>query len=281
MKIIFWGTRGSVPAPGRDTVVYGGNTPCVEVVFEDGTDVIVDAGTGIRELGNRLLTTGRKADAFLLFSHYHWDHIQGLPFFTPGYVKGNRVRVFGLPGPGDEVRKILSRQMEQPFFPASMDLTFPMVEFEDLPSGVINLGSGRVTYIRTNHPDPCLGYKFQENGRTFIYFTDNELFPPNAMQTPRSDIVAFCREADVLVHDAQFTRAELPTRAGWGHSSNVDAVDLANEAHVSELHLFHHDPARKDKSVEAMLNEARQHSISSGSRLKVNACVEGEELILR
>jgi len=281
VKIIVWGARGSVPSPGRNTLAYGGNTPCVQVIFNNGTEIILDAGTGIRELGNRVLSEKRRMDAVLLFSHYHWDHIQGLPFFTPGYIKGHLVRVFGLPGPSTEVRNILARQMEQPYFPASLDLTFPMIEFEDLPRNELDFGEAKVKFIRTNHPDPCLAFRMEEKGRSFIYFTDNELFPPAEQQTPREDMISFCRDADLLFHDSQFTKAEISGRKGWGHSTNIDSVDFAVDASVRELQLFHHEPSRSDTAVDAMLGEARNHALLRGSRISVKACIEGEEIVLR
>ncbi|MBI5529434.1 MAG: MBL fold metallo-hydrolase [Deltaproteobacteria bacterium] len=281
MKIIFWGTRGSIPSPGRNTAVFGGNTPCVEVIFEDGTDVIIDGGTGIRELGHRMLSEQRRADSFLIFSHYHWDHIQGLPFFVPSFVKGNKIRVCGVPGPAAHVQAILSKQMEQPFFPVPIDIMYPMLDFFDLPSDKLVLGTGTITYLRTNHPDHCCAFKFEEGGRTFVYFTDNELFPPYAPLTPRAGMVAFIRETDLLLHDSQFVKAELPSRLGWGHSTNIDSVDFAAEGAVRELLLYHHDPARTDDQVRAIEAEAKAYAAGHAPSLKVSACVEGSEVVLR
>ena len=280
MKITIWGTRGSIPSPGKRTAIYGGNTPCIQVVFSDGTDVIIDGGTGIRELGNRMLAEKRKADAFLVFSHYHWDHIQGLPFFTPSFIKGNKIRVCGVPGPAAHVQTVLARQMEQPFFPVPIDIMYPMLDFFDLPPGKLELGTGAITYIRTNHPDHCIAMRFSEAGRSFVYFTDNELFPPYAPLTPRAEMVKFIREADVLLHDSQFTKAELPSKLGWGHSSNIDSVDFAIEGGVRKLLLYHHDPARSDEQVAAMGDEAKAHAAATGSTLEVEACVEGSEVVL-
>jgi len=280
VRIVFWGVRGSIPSPGKDTVFYGGNTPCLQVVLDDGTDVILDAGSGIRELGRQMMERRHKTDAFLLFSHYHWDHIQGLPFFTPGYIKGNKVRAYGVPGPASFVLQVLSRQMEQPFFPVSLNNTFPMLDFYDLPGGHLDLGSGRVNYLRTNHPDFCATYRFEEKGRSFVYFTDNELFPPDKPQTLRSEMVAFCRDADVLVHDSQYTREEIGRKLGWGHSTNLDSVDLAIESGVKKLVLFHHDPTRTDAGVDAMLAEARIYAAARSPALEVEAAREYTEIIL-
>jgi phosphoribosyl 1,2-cyclic phosphodiesterase len=281
VRITLWGTRGSIPSPGKHTVLFGGNTPCAEVMFDDGTDVIIDAGSGIRDLGRAMMDRKHKAEAFLLFSHYHWDHIQGLPFFSPGYIKGNRIKVYGVPGPASFVQSMLSRQMESPYFPVSLNITFPMLDFYDLPPNALKTGKGEVTYLRTNHPDFCAAYKFRENGKTFIYFTDNELHPPDRPQTTRQEMIEFCRDADVLLHDGQYTKKEISRKMGWGHSTNVDACDLAIESGCAKIILFHHDPTRSDPDIKEMVEEARTHTKIKGSKLEVEAAVEGQEIILK
>lgn len=250
MTIRFWGVRGSIAAPGEDTVKVGGNTSCVELVA-GGSRLILDAGTGLRRLGNELMKQGT-VDVTLLLSHVHWDHIQGLPFFTPLYVPGTRLHVVSGSN-GTPTRDILRRQMSAPTFP---------VDFNEVPASLSYLevrerqrfvaGDTEVTVAKANHPDAVYAYRVEHRGRSVVYATDTEHY---SCVDPR--LAALARNADVLIYDAQYLPTEYigeagMSRVGWGHSTWEAAVALARAANVGQLVLFHHDPTRSDDAVAAI-----------------------------
>ncbi|HXE75355.1 MAG TPA: MBL fold metallo-hydrolase [Candidatus Xenobia bacterium] len=266
MRITFWGVRGSTPTPARHTWRYGGNTPCVELRLPDQL-VLIDAGTGIRELGQQLLAEARPDSAgappkpinvSLLFSHYHWDHIQGLPFFAPIYAPGNTVRLYG-PRFRDVAGSSLSAALQAlfcaPFFPVlATDLraAHPIEEFDDNAS--FSLGDLRVRACRVNHPQGSVAYRFEHGGASVVYATDHE---PGNEEIDRR-LRNFARGADVLITDAQYFPEQLVAeRKGWGHSSWQAATELARAAEVKNLILFHHEPTHSDEVLDAILVRAR------------------------
>jgi phosphoribosyl 1,2-cyclic phosphodiesterase len=272
MDIRFWGTRGSIPAPGPSTLRYGGNTSCVEIRLKDGTLVIVDAGSGIRPLGAALGT----CDAVLLLSHYHWDHIQGMPFFIPAYSPKSSVRIMGPEYNGAGPYELLDGQMQAPYFPAPASAWLGITGSQIIQQGeTFTIGSVVIRSARLSHPGPTFGYRFEEGGRAFVYASDNE--PDVAPPEQISDIVKLAAGADILVHDCQYTEAEYETKHGWGHSTPRQAVRIAAEAGVRQLLLFHHDPAHTDEQVEALADEVR--SLASG--IDVVVAREGDTLVLR
>lgn len=256
LSIRFWGVRGSIATPGAETARVGGNTSCVEV-RAGASRIILDAGTGLRPLGNQLLAEGT-VDATILLSHLHWDHIQGIPFFAPLYVPGTRLHVVSGGASGD-ARAALCAQMSNPMFP---------VDLGELPSQLSFLavkerqrfvvGEAEVTVARGNHPDPVFAYRIEHAGRAVVYATDTEHY---RCVDPR--LRALARDADVLIYDAQYLPREYageggPSRVGWGHSTWEAAVELAEAAGVGELLLFHHDPCRDDAAVGAIEALAQQ-----------------------
>lgn len=251
MKIRLWGTRGSIPAPGPSTVRYGGNTSCVEVRLGDEALIILDAGSGIRPLGASLGT----CDATLLLTHYHWDHIQGLPFFGPGYLPENTVRVLGPEFNGEGPEEYLEGQMLTPYFPAAPSQMRGLTGFARTPDGPFALGGATVRAARTSHPGVTLGYRIEEAGGVFVYISDDEvdLATPEVLR----GMIELAADADVLIHDCQYTESEYSGRHGWGHSTARQAVSLAVAANVRRLMLFHHDPSHSDEQVEALAEEAR------------------------
>ncbi len=281
MTIRFWGVRGSVPSPGPETALVGGNTSCVELVARDGTSgsdqehrVVLDAGTGLRRLGNALLASGRAVDATVLLSHVHWDHIQGIPFFAPIYLPGTRLRFVG--GSTLPVREALHAQMRKPHFPVDMGDVAAQLAFEDVRDRArFDAGPVAVTAARANHPDAVFAYRLEHGGRSVVYATDTEHY---ACVDPR--LVALARGADVLIYDAQYLPEEYagevgPTRVGWGHSTWEAGVALAHAAGVGKLVLFHHDPSRTDDGVRAI--EARAQEAFRG---EVVAAREGDAIEL-
>ncbi len=252
MDIRFWGTRGSIPAPGPSTLRYGGNTSCVEIRLKDGTLIIVDAGSGIRPLGAALGT----CDAFLLLSHYHWDHIQGMPFFVPAYSPKSSVRILGPEYKGAGPYELLDGQMQAPYFPAPASAWLGVTGSEILQQGeTFRLGSAVIRSGWLSHPGPTFGYRIEEDGCTFVYASDNEpdVAPPELI----SEIVDLAAGADILLHDCQYTEREYETRHGWGHATPRQAVRIATEAGARQLLLFHHDPGHSDEQVEALAAEVR------------------------
>jgi phosphoribosyl 1,2-cyclic phosphodiesterase len=288
-RVTFWGTRGSIPTPGPTTIRYGGNTPCVALHADaDGSDrvVILDAGTGIRGLGQHLLSQndGRRVTVDLLVSHTHWDHIQGLPFFAPVFEAGNTVRIWGAEQAGVAIDKILRDQMGPVVFPVPLDEVAAEVTVKHIEPGAFGIEAFDVRAMTVRHPGTTLGFVLEPRGGgpNLGYVTDNELSGGEYDVGPgwRGDFLSFLGGVNVLVHDAMFTSQELKRHAGWGHSSNVEAVELAVEAGVEQLVLFHHRPEHDDGTIDAMLDESRQTAKRLGSRLEIIAAREGLALNL-
>lgn len=275
----FWGVRGSIPSPGPATVRYGGNTSCVEM-RADGELIVLDAGTGIRDLGLALARehAGRPMDLTLLISHTHWDHIQGFPFFPAAWGAENRIRVMGFEGASSGLRQTLAGQMESPYFPVGLDEMPGHLEIHELRDPAFQIGAVRVRAHAANHPGKTVGYRFQTSAGDFVYLPDNEPVKPGASGAaiPDPAIVDFVRGADVLVTDCQYTAEEYASHVGWGHGCVDDVVRLAGEAGVTKLVMFHHDPAHDDAMLDAMLEGARHLASSLAPGLVVDAAREGE-----
>jgi phosphoribosyl 1,2-cyclic phosphodiesterase len=257
----FWGVRGSIPSPGPHTKRYGGNTPCVEMRVGDEL-LIFDLGTGARPLGDNLLSLGKPVQASVFLSHYHYDHLQGLPFFTPIFVPQNAFTFYGSPRNGQSVKEILSGQMTQPYFPVTADGVFrARLDYRDLKAGeAITVGPAQVRTVELNHPGGNLGYRVECDGRSVVYATDIE---HGAEDDER--FFAFAKGADLLIYDSMYTEDEYcghhgaPSRKGWGHSTWQAAVRAANESEAKTLVLFHHDPGRDDAEMNRLLRQVRKH----------------------
>lgn len=251
LTIRFWGVRGSIASPGSHTVKTGGNTPCVEVRCGE-TLLILDAGTGIRPLGDRMLREGSR-ECTILSSHLHWDHIQGLPFFLPAWLPGHRVTLVGRPG----LRDALETQMTPPCFPVRIADMKAELSFAELASGEgIEIGGARVRAMALNHPGGVYGYRIEHEGASVVYATDTEHYA-----CPDPHLVELARGADVLIYDAMYTPDEYvgrvgPTKVGWGHSTWEAGVAVAEAAGVERLVLFHHDPQRTDAEVDELERRA-------------------------
>lgn len=285
LRLRFWGTRGSVPTPGPHTVRYGGNTPCVEVRTAADTLIILDAGTGICELGRSLIAraNGAAVSGDIFVSHAHWDHIQGLPFFAPFYERGNRFTIWGARSLQGHVERVVRDQMSGVVFPVTFDAVKATVEFCEF--GDRHAGDGyELTAFAVRHPGGALGYRITELGGTassFVYISDNELGDGGHYGTRdrwREQLVAFVRGARVLVHDATYTAGEYDRHRGWGHSTYDDAVLLALEAGVERLVLFHHKPERSDEDLERCAASCRKIVDAQEGRLAVIPAAEGLSL---
>lgn len=258
LSVRFWGVRGSIASPGRDMLGVGGNTSCVEVRYGDDV-LILDAGTGIRALGDQLLRE-RVGHVSLLLSHLHWDHIQGLPFFLPAWLPSSRLDVIGAAStssPHIGLKESLSMQMQPPHFPVRLSDMGALLGFRQIESGQeLTIGEVKVTARRLNHPGGVTGYRIEAGGRAIVYATDTEHYA-----CPDPYLVKLAKDADLLVYDAMYTEAEYrgeigPSKVGWGHSTWEAGVAVADAARVGQLVLFHHDPQRTDREVAAIEAQA-------------------------
>jgi phosphoribosyl 1,2-cyclic phosphodiesterase/CheY-like chemotaxis protein len=297
-RIRFWGVRGSIPVPGKSTVRYGGNTSCVEV-RADGEIIILDAGTGIRLLGLALDKEfgPRSMKLTLLISHTHWDHIQGLPFFSPAYNENNVIRVLGYEGARAGLATILAGQMETPFFPVSLRELPSHLAIEELKEAEFQIGKVEVRSKFANHPGICAGYRLSASSGSIAYFPDNEPYEPLKMHlasragisqeeardfatAERAKMVEFLQGCDFAIMDTQYTDEEYTDHIGWGHSSLSSVVSLALDANVGRLLLFHHDPNHDDEVIDKMVERARELVANSGKPLEIEAAREGAEILL-
>jgi len=256
MRVQFWGVRGSIAVSGERFVQMGGNTTCV-VLEHEGHHLILDGGTGLKAFGDSL--HGKPITATLVFTHVHWDHIQGLPFFGPAFHPGSQISVRACPRDGWHFKDILSLQMAPPTFPVRLNILVGLREIEDFnTSAPLDCGPFRVWSIEQAHPDGVVVYRVEAGGRSVVFATDVE-----HGGVPVSDaFVEFCRGCDLLIHDAQYTAEEYagqagPPRKGWGHCMWTEAVEVARRAQVGRLALFHHDPGRADEAVLAIEREAQ------------------------
>ena len=284
LRVQFWGTRGSIPSPGPKTIRYGGNTPCVEVRTDDGWLLILDAGTGVRELGRSLIerANGAPIGGDIFLTHAHWDHIQGLPFFGPIFQRGNRFTIWGSKSLETSIDRVVRDQMSPVVFPVTFEQLDAVVDFRELAEGEEAAGTGYTVRAHpVRHPGGALGYRFMSgNGGdgALVYISDNEMNPSAKYEAPkqwRAKLVEFVRGARVLIHDTMYTREEYDHHRGWGHSTYEDAVQLALDAGVQRLVLFHHKPERTDDEVDRRVEECRDLVARRGSTLDVVAAAEG------
>ena len=283
MLIRFWGTRGSIAKAGPNTLRYGGNTSCVELRSARGTLVVLDCGTGAHGLGQSLARSEpRPLRGHLLIGHTHWDHIQGFPFFTPLFVRGNEWHVYGPRGIGTSLRETLSGQMQYTYSPITLDALGATLHYHDLVEGTLEIGDIHVTTRYLNHPALTLGYRLEVDGVTVVYSTDHE--PHSRIRAsgstepfagPDSRHAQFLADADLVIHDAQYTADEYPSKTGWGHSTIEYAVEMAISARVRRLALFHHDPTRDDDAIDRLVASARDRIVKAHGVTEVFAAAEG------
>lgn len=311
MKVVFWGVRGSLPMPlspaqvrskiaavverirpadlesarsrekflaGLPPSIFGtmgGNTPCLEVRTDDDRLIILDGGTGLRDLGLSLEKRRDPEREFpIFFTHFHWDHVQGVPFFGPAWVKGNRV-IFASPFPS--IERTMREQMKPPYFPVGMDAMPAELRFVYLEGQSAQVGGAEIRWKRMNHPGGSFAYKITEKGRSVIYATDSEVTDREFQQ--REENRAFFESADVLILDSQYTLEESFTKFDFGHTSYTMAVNLAVEWKVKTLVLFHHEPRYDDRKIFGIARSARWHKEQlGGADLEIRAAQEGLEL---
>jgi phosphoribosyl 1,2-cyclic phosphodiesterase len=282
----FWGVRGSIPTPGPATVIYGGNTACLEI-RADKRLLIVDLGTGVKPLGDWLMANELKEhplEADIFITHTHWDHIMGFPMFSPVFVPSTRLKMWGsVSYDGDSLEKIIGVQLSYRYWPVRLDELSAHIEYEEIKQGTMDLGGGLSLSTKyLNHPILCLGYRFEYQGKSIVTAFDTEpfynIFPTNkddpayseeaaqegeqVAESENQQMLDFMKGADILIHDSQYTQEEYKSHIGWGHSSYQTAIDNALKAGVKKLICFHHEPRRTDEELAALETEFRQRYAS-------------------
>ena len=258
LTIRFWGVRGSIPCPGLHTARYGGNTPCVEVQT-DKCRLVFDGGTGLRVLGQSLLRE-MPVEAHIFFTHTHWDHIQGFPFFTPAFVRGNCFHIYGVRGPLNQtIEKRLTEQMLHPNFPVPLQVMGGELKFYDLPIGhALELEDITIQNEALNHPGGSVGYRLDWQGISVCYITDTEHYP----QRLDPNVLKLSHQTDVMIIDSTYTDDEYyesgHSKVGWGHSTWQEAIKIAKASEVKQLVLFHHDPLHNDEFMDQVAEKAQQ-----------------------
>ncbi|MBU2979129.1 MBL fold metallo-hydrolase [Alteromonas sp. C1M14] len=277
MQLTFYGVRGSIPTPGPKYVRYGGNTACVHIQLSDGTDIILDAGTGIRLLGNQLI--GQQTPIHILLTHNHWDHIQGFPFFAPIYQPGREINI--TPGMTSlpEYDQIL-KQMEGSVFPVPSSALTSKITLTPIPEDIESwtIGGATISRLPMNHPGKGSAYSIEENGVKIAYITDNELYPPYKKETDFLTFVEFARDADIIIHDAQYMLSDMPAKSGWGHSVAEEAVKLAMASNAKRLALYSHDPERTDDDIDNVVTHCNEYITIAESEVELFAASEGQTL---
>lgn len=257
LRVRFWGVRGSTPTPCLGNLRYGGNTPCLELRWAQAEPLILDCGTGFRELGKALEKEfgQKRIRARIFLTHYHWDHIQGIPFFTPLYSEQNQFVFHGFPFRGESVEAALEGQMVNPYFPVNMSTMRAQRRFLGINEERMVFDDLAISSRWLHHPQGCLGYRIEYDGKVLVYATDNE---PGDRQGDES-VRRLAEGADVFIYDAQFLPEQMEEKRTWGHSHWKEGVGIAKECGVKKLVLFHHDPDRDDESVDKILQCARDH----------------------
>lgn len=289
MRVKFWGTRGSIPVTGINHCKYGGNTPCIEISPDDESIIILDAGSGIRELGLDLLRRNKQRKILLFFSHFHTDHIVGLPFFAPFYNKDFEIEIFGNPYVFNSIENIIDLIIQPPLFAITKDEFKSINKFHNIDeSFVLEKNNFKIEVIKLNHPNPTLGFKIKSNNKSLVYFTDNELIQNNhsieelkdLLENNHKNLISFCRGVDVLIHDSSYFVSDYNKRIGWGHSSNIAAAMFAHLAEVKNLYLFHYDPQYSDEEIDNLLKETQFFLQEIKSKVKCYASSDLLDIVI-
>ncbi|MGD1006736.1 MAG: MBL fold metallo-hydrolase [Ignavibacteriaceae bacterium] len=284
MFLKFWGTRGSIPVPGNSTIKYGGNTPCVEVRNNEKKLIVLDAGSGLRELGKHIAQNGHEDSIHIFISHYHWDHIQGIPFFMPLYEKSNTITFYGEEFNGKKVKELLGHQMALNYFPINIDEVGAKTSFVEIKTNsVYQIGDVKVETRRANHSSPTITFKFTEGKKKIVYMTDNELhlrdspheYSAMEILEKNKELVEFCSGCDYLIHDSMYDEISVLGKRGWGHTGNITLAYFSILSKVKNLVLFHYNPDYSDEKIDALLKETLSVLNSENSGINCIASKEG------
>jgi phosphoribosyl 1,2-cyclic phosphodiesterase len=296
MRLKFWGTRGSIPTPGKETVRYGGNTPCVEVRWGRNNLVIFDAGTGIRSLGDSLMASGESVKAFIAITHPHWDHIQGFPFFKPAFISGNEFTIIGAQSRSVTLRQMVAYQMDKAYFPIQLNELKAKINFHPMREEAFPVFDGTLNSIFVNHPAFAIGYRLNAGNHSLVYISDNEPFDREVARSlknvdktivskylavkgdPNQRIFDFARGADILIHDTTYTPEEYVNHVGWGHSHYLFSLKVADEARVKKLVLFHHDQTHSDAKIDEIHQKCVKEIKNRNYHFDCIAAAEGMEV---
>lgn len=276
MKIRIWGARGSIPVSGPEYVTFGGDTTCLELRGANDEILIIDAGSGIRRLGNRLLREGR-SELTMIFTHAHWDHILGFPFFKPLHLPDAHIKLFGCPMEQGNMQTLISKVMVGPYFPVPYEAIQGRIDFQPacMTDEWRKISGLEICSIPLSHPNLGLGYKFRDaNNSTMVLLTDNELRHTHPGGKSFEQYADFCRSADLLIHDAEYTEAEYAHTKGWGHSTWRDALELALAAGVKRFCLFHHNQDRRDSQLMEIVMECRRIISDRGADMRCFAATQ-------
>ncbi|HWR98733.1 MAG TPA: MBL fold metallo-hydrolase [Candidatus Methanoperedens sp.] len=276
MEVTVWGARGSIPVSGPEYDRYGGDTTCLEV-RGPAEPLLIDAGTGLRRAGNRLHAE-RARHIHLLFTHAHWDHVLGFPFFRPLFTRGVRIEVYGCLEAQTSVREMLGRAMSPPSFPVDLGDVSAELVFHEPCRGRFEAGGFTVSTLPLSHPNGGVGYALEEGGRRLVFLTDNELSQVHPGGRVAAEYRGFAAGADLLLHDGEFTAEEYRHTRGWGHSTWEEALDLALAAGVRRFGLWHHNMGRDDEALERIVGECRSRSRAAGADIEVFAATQGQHL---
>lgn len=275
----FWGVRGSIASPGPDTQIYGGNTPCVEIGINDLLFVF-DGGTGLKRLGQKLNQSPTPKKINLFLSHLHWDHIQGIPFFSSAFIKQNEIKFFGERKGQQSLKEILESQMQSPNFPVPLSIMQAKLEFEEIyPSQELHFitqqDHAHTAILKTaqmHHTNGCLGFRLSYQGKSIVYCTDTEHIAGCVDQ----NVINLAKDADIFIYDAMYTEAEyLNGKVGWGHSTYEEAVKLATLANVKKLFFFHHDPEHSDQFLSDQLDKWKAYRLENQLSFEIEMATEG------
>ena len=284
VDMTFWGVRGTLPVPGERSLKYGGDTSCVSLEFPKQQFFIFDGGSGIKDLGDWLMSQQRKRIHGKIFiSHPHWDHINAIPFFAPLYLQGNEFEILGANQGDTTVRQLISAQMDGVYFPITLTEFAARVYFRDLEEEEFIVDDINVKSMLLSHPGKCLGYRVDYNGRAICYVTDNELFLKSSefhSKHYEDKLADFCRGSDALITDTTYTDEEYASKEGWGHSCISKVIELADNAEIKTLYLFHHDPAQSDADIDVKFELAKEKLAKRKSKTEVKCPQVGQTFIL-
>lgn len=276
MNVTFWGTRGSVPSPGPTTIRYGGNTTCVELELDSGEIIIIDSGTGVRELGNDLMKRMSPVNVVILFTHAHWDHVQGFPFFVPAFVPGNHIYIYGSENAQKLIQEEIFEASDSSYFPVKKQDFKANCVFHNNGDQIPQIKNGRIQTLKLNHPGGGYGFRFDQNGKSFAFLTDFEIGKSYDIGCTTEELKSFVKDVDLLVMDSQYTDEEIKYTRGWGHSTYQETLDFSLANGVKRLVLFHHDPKRTDDELDKIVANIRIQLTERKSALEVFPAREGE-----